>query len=672
MKGVCSFFCLVFVLLVGLTLPAQAQVDFPLDRCRNGAFSVEEDFMMTEGEPYDGIPYVSDGDLLSVDGQVCARNRDLLRAFEVRPDLGLDAVDIIDFDKRVVAFSTELDDPAGKFTAGDLLTTTGIVIPNLALVAPFDIGYDIGLDGVKFIGDPERILSFLDFAQRRDPESWRDGTLQEALKRYGVDIWFTTEGTFGAQQPHILDGDLLSASGGIVFKQEDLLPVLVTAGIPERGVDFGLDAFATSRDPEAARENLLFSTEILFRNDRFSFNDGDVLALGDGIAVPNEALIKAFVPRADFLGLDALWMPLDIPPLEDPNIQTMCGRSRTVADFDGGMVPINAGGTGLYSTNYATLPPGEPPLRPCGLFVPIDGYLPPSGVTRFRVVFRDAGVAAPSPGTSTSGIRTNWKIYERHTILIPPFPPISVCLPTGTLNTDALGWMDASDFLEAKNGGPSTGFCANPHLHLAVWDTKNSLGLGFGAPNPDGHYVLWLEWEDSSGFHREAVDHHLQLDNTLPYIAPYTLDPTIADGLEVRLSDGTTTVAACGEAPQGDSDLQVWSQFADDYYWRFSLNVRGGIPPASVSYGPHNYYDLNDGTLGIKNTDDTGTIPDGSVTHIRDIDMTDLGASFVDCCYILELYVRDAAIRYTFNGLAPNDNSGAYYSYSFITFAAAP
>ena len=38
-----------------------------LKACREGAFSTEEDFMMTSGEPFDGNRYISDGDLLSLD-----------------------------------------------------------------------------------------------------------------------------------------------------------------------------------------------------------------------------------------------------------------------------------------------------------------------------------------------------------------------------------------------------------------------------------------------------------------------------------------------------------------------------------------------------------------------------------------------------------------------------
>lgn len=68
-----------------------------------------------------------------------SRNVQLLRAFQVAPDLGLDAVDIVDVERELVAFSTELNSPTGSFSAGDLLTTHGAVIPNQALTFAFGV-----------------------------------------------------------------------------------------------------------------------------------------------------------------------------------------------------------------------------------------------------------------------------------------------------------------------------------------------------------------------------------------------------------------------------------------------------------------------------------------------------------------------------------------------------
>ncbi len=657
-----SFFVagLVVVLLWGvLTGGAQAQVQMP--PCRGLVFSTEEDFLSQGPKPPDGNPIISDGDLLSAISPgssvvVCARNHDLLRFFRTRVDLGLDAVDVINAKGSIIAFSTELDDPRGRFTAGDLLATNGAILPNSALLALFTLPVpeDIGLDAIHFVGDTEVIVKLLNQIKVDGRSSWAENPtkLAKILNELKIDIWFSTEGTGPTPRaPSFLDGDLLSARDGtIVAPNSILLPPSVPAGIPTRGVDFGLDAVSAGRKLD--RRSIHFSTEILYEGRR-SFTDGDVLRLGNGVVITNAALVAPLEPRAKFLGLDALSFPVKPPP-QDPNIQTLCG-DRPVADFSGGLVPIGGSGTGLYRANSASTPPGDPPRRPCGEYVPIDGFLPDSGVKRFRVAYRPAGDPFPGIGTSP-GIQTRWRL--RVWLL-------GFCLPTGSLDTTTTGWMDAATYLAAKLGS-LTG-CANSGLRLAVWDTHNRQGLG--PPNKDGHYVLWLEWEDTGGvLHREPLEHHLQLDNTKPVIAPFP------DGLQVRLKDGTTPVPACGVAPKGATEFQVWGQFADDYYWSFRLRVRGGVPPTSVAYGPHNYYDTHDGTTGIKHTDDTGTTPDLTTVHLRNIDMTDLGASFRDCCYVLDLWVRDAAIRHSFNGRVANDVSGssAWRANAFVTFAASP
>jgi hypothetical protein len=107
--------------------------------CEELAFSTEEDFW-THGPVPDGGPYISDGDLLSTNNLVCARNLDLVGDFDVMADLGLDAADVIDAEGSLVAFSTELDSPnTGQFTSGDLLTTNGVIIPNVALTHRFQL-----------------------------------------------------------------------------------------------------------------------------------------------------------------------------------------------------------------------------------------------------------------------------------------------------------------------------------------------------------------------------------------------------------------------------------------------------------------------------------------------------------------------------------------------------
>ncbi|MCJ7729090.1 MAG: hypothetical protein MUO27_04330 [Sedimentisphaerales bacterium] len=290
----------IIIILMGL---ATAQCQVPLESV---FFSTEEDFVSKNAKSSDGNPIISDGDLLNATGYVYMRNYELLGVFEVKFDLGLDAVDVIDIEKKFVAFSTELDHPERSFTAGDLLATNGAILPNSALLIAFDIPreLDLGLDALQFIGKREAITKFLDVVKERGRSFWLDkpDELIKYLKELDIDIWFSTEGTAPKpNKPMFLDGDLLSAATGtIVAANSDLLPPTVPAGIPSRGVDFGLDAVALYKEPIS-----IFSTEILYE-DGLSFTDGDVLLQGDGVELKNRDLIKEFEPQVKELGLDAL------------------------------------------------------------------------------------------------------------------------------------------------------------------------------------------------------------------------------------------------------------------------------------------------------------------------------------------------------------------------------
>ena len=168
-----------------------------------------------------------------------------------------------------------------QFTAGDLLVTNEVIIPNQVLTARWSkgqgVGYDIGLDGVQFVGDPANIVALLGQAATLQ-QPITAGVMDELLAAFpDVDIWYSTEGTLGpVDAPGFLDGDLLSVRyGTIVASNDQVLPPSVPAGVPVRGVDFGLDAVAGNRTTDRSR--LHFSTEILFEGARLSFTDGDVL-----------------------------------------------------------------------------------------------------------------------------------------------------------------------------------------------------------------------------------------------------------------------------------------------------------------------------------------------------------------------------------------------------------
>ena len=303
---------LVVALFLASPFTALTQGGTQLARCKDLAYSTEEDFVTQGPVPPDGNPVISDGDLLSQTGSVCMRNAQLLQQFDVTVDLGLDAVDVLDVEKELVAFSTELNSPYGTFRHGDLLFTSGAVIPNQALLTLFQVSGDRGLDALHFVGDPQAILAFHELAKGISRDAWlrEPGKLITELKRLKVNIWFSIEGTerVAAVVP-IYDGDLLSvATGTLVAGNGILLPASVPAGLPSRGVDYGLDAVTATRSGN--RSDIRFSTEILYRG-KPPFTDGDILRFGNGVAIADSDLYKALEPKADFLGTDALYIRLE-------------------------------------------------------------------------------------------------------------------------------------------------------------------------------------------------------------------------------------------------------------------------------------------------------------------------------------------------------------------------
>lgn len=305
-------------LLVAIMLLPASQTfgrqQFDLTDCREIGFSTEEDFWTQGPVPADNNPIISDGDLLGRYGRICARNRQLVQQFDVTQDMGLDAADIISVEAELVAFSTELDSPHGNFKAGDLLTNHGAAVPNQALLAAFGYHPDLGLDAVHFVGDTQAIVGFLAYAKEKGRSFWvqNPNTFPGMLQEFDVDLWFSIEGTLaipGAAM--ILDGDLLSAADGtVVYRNSEWLWSPIPAGIVQRGVDFGLDAFGA--DCFGARETSRFSTEILYRHEdpALTFTDGDVLEFGGGVKEKNWDLIAGFEPAVRMMGLDALTYPL--------------------------------------------------------------------------------------------------------------------------------------------------------------------------------------------------------------------------------------------------------------------------------------------------------------------------------------------------------------------------
>ncbi len=568
----------------------------PIGACLKGAFSTEEDFIARDVKIFDGNQYVSDGDVLSPIGQVCMRNQHLLAAWFAAapgPDLGLDALDILDFDKLLVAFSTESDDPQGRFTAGDLLFTTGAAIPNVALVHPFNISWDIGLDGVQFIGEISNILGFAAVLPQYPREQLvkNPGQLRDLLVRYKIDIWFTIEGTaFVGTRSQVLDGDLLSAATGtIVAPQSALLPNSVPAGIPQRGVDFGLDGVVTPRQPEQARMLVAFSTEILYDGKELSFTDGDVLKMGDGISVKHWELIKNFHPAADFLGIDALSAGAATPESCENQITDLGGLQVDVAD-------INPAGRAEIGTATD---------HPFGASIPFWGTICPD-VKRFRVVFRKAADGLGAGTGIPVLLAEGWKVKQRNLLT-------GACTESQDWFSDADGWYDGPTYLALQ-------FC-NPNLILTNWKSAS-------APAPNELYRAWLEFDRGSGVETEPSPHLLRLDNTYPKIN------------NLGIPGGACTTYSGANMP-----IMIQGDVYDDHFWYYQLSIAGDLYPEHY-YTPVRYYDAVPGAAHLNTT---GTTPAASLQDLHQVSVFDLAASPVRCAYGVRLWAADRTIEGYFN-----------------------
>jgi hypothetical protein len=549
-----------------------------LKYCRELAFSTEEDFVSRE-------TVISDGDLLGIVHdpagircEICARNRDLLASFDVWPDLGLDAVDVIDVDAYLVAFSTELDSPnQGQFTAGDLLVTTvpHVIILNQALTAWWQVPYDIGLDGVQFVGEPEAIVAFLDAAAKETQPITADA-LGRLFEQFPIDIWFSTEGTWSPLEggPGFLDGDLLSARNGMVITNENLLPPSVPAGIPNRGVDFGLDAVATDRSGE--RQGLYFSTEILFSGEP-SFTDGDVLQQGDGVVAPNEALVGCFEPRAKMLGLDAL--SIGIPAEEEcvSRIDRIGGVDVANIDPSNGMVVT--GTLGIMANS------------PFGGRIDFQGNICPD-VDSFRVVYREHGSGDPWKPMDVP-VSKNWTV--KVDAFFPPWPD---CNGTQNWSSDADGWFDGSAYRALSHPA----FGCNPDLSLTVWESSGLNEL----------YDVLLETKVGAVTISDTV-RLVQLDNTFPKV-------------ELEKEWGV-----CKEYADEDMPLMVTGRISDTHFYDYELSICG------EGYGCHPYPRVAFFDNPADNIIDTGTVDWDAFKELHAVTVFDLDANPVKCGYAVVL-----------------------------------
>jgi hypothetical protein len=638
-----SFMALLVSILFMLVGPVFAQEQEIPER--GVFFSTEEDFVAQVKTP-DGNPIISDGDLLHSSGIVYMRNFRLLEKFKVEYDLGLDAADVLNAIDRIVAFSTELDHPDGVFTAGDLLTTTGAVIPNAGLLAAFDINpeLDLGLDAVQFVGREDRIIKFLDIVRERGRQYWLQdpGRVPGYLREYDIDIWFSTEGTAPSpQKPRFLDGDLLSAATGtIILSNHDALPNTVPAGIPDRGVDFGMDAVTCQvredQEKQEVRKYIFYSTEILFE-DRPLFTDGDVLRAGDGVAMFNEDLIIGFRPKTDFLGLDALSVWVSVPPPICVEIQKIGGISVSDINLTTGLA------TSLKS--------------PFGQWVTIHGCLPdaPEVVPsqyEYRVQYRKDSETIWQPILMRKSVL-------RHSSLSPTGIGWQVTRPVGTNCNPSIPnkverWIEGPDYDGA--GGPDgwnmldeywkDKFC-NSDMPLVIWNTYGSGGDPDGRRS-DGKYRLRLTLRKVN---QPATEIHsteilMVVDNTRP--APLYMD----------LKNFTTGVPLQCKVPASTADIiiSIVGQARDDHFYHYNLHWTGGdvhtwkhIPlSAAESAISTNYrrYDSGRADLGMQGTEPPAAtnVPLGTYNFTQEYKNAK-GTTPIPCGYTVRLIVYDRTIR---------------------------
>jgi hypothetical protein len=449
------------------------------------------------------------------------------------------------------------------------------------------------------VGNLDSIIAFLGEIQQISRDYWvqNPGALSEMLiSPYDIDIWFSTEGTLGpVTAPGFLDGDLLSARDGvIVAPNKDLLPSSVHAGIPDRGVDFGLDAATGNRAED--KQQVHFSTEILYEGE-LSFTDGDVLKYGNGVVAKNVDLIRCFEPKANELGLDALSVNLPITRPCVSRITRIAGVDvGDIGDTDGMAISGTVGSPAILA-----------PV-PFGGWIDIQGSIC-EDVEHFRVVYRLAGSASPWTSIPVEAAR-NWRVK-----VDAFFPPGSDCLGTAGWASGGSGWYDGNDYRYLAY--PILGGC-NTGLALTVWNSGAAAGGG------DELYEVILETETAMGIFSDTA-HLVQLDNT-KIVAELDKQP------------GT-----CDVYSDDDMPIMVTARITDAHFYESQLRITGD------GYGTHyytmtTYYDdLGDNLI------ETGTLNWDAFVDMHPVSTFNLASNPVACGYTVSITAWERTLWCAFN-----------------------
>ncbi len=224
---------------------------------------------------------VSHGDLLSSNGRVVKRNRELAERLSIPDgDVGLDAVDVGPRGEVFYSTTSTAESPVnGTIGHGDLATSAGrVYLQSPQLLAPFGVDDpEAGLDALHIFADDEFYFSISKQAARATGGVLRRGDilsskgkiirteanllvrfLSPLVESVGVDalhrwpsgeLWFSTETGFTAGGVTVEPGDVISDQGYVAIRNRDLMAAFAPL---ERLADFGLDAMTIISDAAAA------------------------------------------------------------------------------------------------------------------------------------------------------------------------------------------------------------------------------------------------------------------------------------------------------------------------------------------------------------------------------------------------------------------------------------
>lgn len=613
------FACAAAFALAQTAAPSLAIAQDDARSCVGLLYSTSEDFQAFNPPP-DG-PVISDGDLLarapSGAAAVCRRNADLIRQFDIEGvDLGLDAVHAVRKDAEsepsLIAFSTELDSPnGGQFTAGDLLFDTGAAIPNVALLQRFDVrrSLDLGLDALQIVGEPESIRGFAERARAAGRGAFvqNPGLLLELFEAFDVDVWFSTEGTAPERdKPLFLDGDLLSARTGAIVRPQTGLFAMLPAGVPDRGVDYGLDAYTMGLDPLENTVIELLSSEIVGRG-RTTFTDGDVLSPGPNLHLRNIDLIGDFKPRSFDMGLDALHLHAGrVADCVAPGITGISDVA--VADIDAS--PIAGDGKTVVDD------------RPFGGDIRIVGSLPDAANCpdfanyEYRVEIDDGGGFDTPMQKVAAHPETNFSSGAAWRRIVRPMPA-SPCPPgaNDVYASDADGWFAVSEY--SKWHVAPCGYGHGPAL--AVWDSAVSFPVDDdaapGGPSV-GDVLIRVKMRPVGGGGPTFISNvvKVRIDNERIDLPNNLLSPATGDmWYDIYLAGGASPIGdQCTIEGEGaDVTLDLQGRAFDDHFLAYDLSWSGGyvVGRHAVASTPALSQRFDGGRLDLTAT---GTQPPGS------------------------------------------------------------